>query len=264
MGRVTARYLAERGYRVYATSRNPKGLQADFEAMGVSHPPRVLAMDLHSKSSVTQAVGTILEEAGGIDVLVNNAGYGLVSTVEEAEEEEIMEQFEINLFGLLRVTREVIPIMRRRQSGVIINISSFLGRVGLPLLTFYNASKYAVEGVTDSLRFELAPAGIRVHSVMPGFFSTQFARKNLKVNAMIQSEQSPYAPLSRRLTPRIVQEINRGDDPLEVARAIHTLIEDPKSPARIPVGEVAKKFLAMRRELSDAEYEQRVRDNYEF
>jgi hypothetical protein len=81
---------------------------------------------------------------------------------------------------------------------------------------------------------------------------------------MIQSERSPYAPLSRRLAPRIVAEINQGDDPLEVARAIHILIEDPKSPARIPVGEVAKKFLAMRRELNDAEYEQRVRDNYEF
>ncbi|WP_223162226.1 SDR family oxidoreductase [Nitratifractor salsuginis] len=264
MGRVTAQYLAECGYRVYATSRDPERLRAEFEKSELSDPPRVVAMDLHSKSSVAQAVETILQENKGIDVLVNNAGYGLVATVEEAEEEEIIEQFQINLFGLLRVTRQVIPVMRRRQSGVIVNISSFLGRVGLPLLTFYNASKYAVEGVTDSLRLELAPAGIRVHSVMPGFFSTQFARKNLKVNAKIQSETSPYAPLSRQLAPRIVEEINHGNDPMEVAHAIRYLIETEEAPARVAVGEIAKKFLAMRRELNDAEYEQRVRDSYGF
>jgi short-subunit dehydrogenase len=215
-------------------------------------------MDIRSIESVQQAIGQI----GQIDVLVNNAGYGLVATVEEVTEEEMRAQFDINLFGLLRVCKAVIPMMRTQQSGVIINISSFLGKIGLPLLTLYNASKYAVEGVTDSLRYELRPFGIRVHSVMPGFFDTNFARENLVTNAQTFSEDSAYASMVSRLAPTIVEQINGGNDAMEIAQLIHAIMIDPQSPARQTAGDKARKFIPMRRELSDEDFERRVRAYY--
>ena len=254
--------LAEEGYRLCVLSRSPELLCSDLLGGRWQDRIDVFGVDLKERKSVDKAVGEIWELYGRIDIVINNAGYGLVATLEEVEEAEMLEQFDINLFGLVRVTRAVLPAMRRRRSGVIINISSFLGRVGLPLLSFYNASKYAVEGITDSLRLELAPFGIRVHSVMPGFFSTQFARSNLQINAGIESEDSPYRSLSRRLAPKVLRQINEGDDPRLVAEAILKILKDPDAPVRIPVGEMASRFLTMRRELSDKEYERRVMEFY--
>ena len=252
MGRETALFLARRGYRVFAATRRPEELEGLDERLT---PCRV---DLRDAASVRE----LLEETGPVDVLVNNAGYGLVSTVEEVDDTLMMEQFEVNLFGLLRMCRAAIPGMRERGGGVIINISSFLGKIGLPLLTFYNASKYAVEGVTDSLRYELRPFGIRVHSVMPGFFDTCFARSNLVTNPRTFSEGSPYASLVACLAPQIVEQINNGNDPEEVARIIAEIIEDPDAPARRAAGEKARYFIPMRRELEDEDFEERVRDYY--
>ena len=252
MGRATALLLAEKGYDVIAATRTP-------EALRDLHPNIVsVAMDLRDRASVEAAV----KEAGQVDILINNAGYGFVSSVEEAKEAEMVAQFDINLMGLLRVTAAVIPAMRRAGGGVIVNISSFLGKIGLPMLTFYNASKYAVEGVTDSLRYELRPFGIRVHSVMPGFFDTCFARKNLRINERSFAPDSPYRCFSENLAPRIVDEINHGNDPKEVARIIAKIIDDPDAPARVAAGEKARKFIPMRRELSDEDFERRVREYY--
>ena len=152
--------------------------------------------------------------------------------------------------------------MRENESGTIINISSFLGKIGLPLLTFYNASKYAVEGITDSLRYELRDFNIRVHSIMPGFFSTNFAKENLIINKKIADKNSPYAALVSNLAPNIIEQINSGNDASEAAELILKMIEDEKSPARATVGDKASKFIPMRRELSDEDFERRVRDYY--
>ncbi|WP_456450328.1 SDR family oxidoreductase [Hydrogenimonas sp.] len=253
MGRATAVLFAHRGFRVYAATRRPDRL-ADI----ASNRLIPLAMEITDPSSVAEAVASI----GDVDVLVNNAGYGLVSAVEHLDETQMREQFEVNLFGLLRVTRSVLPAMRKRRGGVIVNISSFLGKVGLPLLTFYNATKYAVEGVTDSLRHELGPFGIRVHSVMPGFFDTRFARENLVKNAETFSPDSPYAEMVTTLAPKIVAQINGGNDPKEVAELIWKIVEDSDAPARVSVGEKARKFIPMRKELSDEDFERRVREYY--
>jgi len=254
MGRAAARYLAEAGYRVYAGSRTPDMLQEDASANLIP-----IALDITDPQSIEAAVTQI----GRIDVLVNNAGYGLVSTVEEVSEKEMYAQFEVNVFGVMRMCKAVIPKMRQSQSGVIINISSFLGKIGLPLLTFYNASKYAVEGITDSLRYELSGFGIRVHSIMPGFFDTNFARDNLVTNATTFSETSPYASLVSTLAPTIVEQINHGNDTAEVAALIREIIEDREFPARCTAGEKAKKFIPMKRELSDEDFERRVRAYYD-
>jgi len=257
IGKETALFLAQRGYTVYAGTRDPQKFK-DVRNKNL----HILHLDITDQKNIADAVKQITDTHHRIDVLVNNAGYGLVSTVEEVTEAEMSEQFNINVFGVLRVCKSVIPVMRGNKSGVIINISSFLGKIGLPLLTFYNASKYAVEGITDSLRYELRDYNIRVHSIMPGFFSTNFAKDNLVVNQKISDEKSPYAALVSNLAPTIIEQINSGNDASEAAELILKIIEDEKSPARATVGDKASKFIPMRRELSDEDFERRVRDYY--
>jgi short-subunit dehydrogenase len=178
------------------------------------------------------------------------------------DEEQMHNQFNINVFGVLRVCKAVIPLMREQQNGIIINISSFLGKIGLPLLTFYNASKYAVEGITDSLRYELKDFNIRVHSVMPGFFDTNFARDNLVTNPKTFDKNSPYSKIVSNLAPTIIEQINHGNDVNEVGKMVLEIIENTKFPARATIGEKAQKFIPMRRELSDEDFERRVREYY--
>jgi len=253
MGRATVVYLAAQGYVVYAGSRTPHKL-FDIQSENI----RPIKLDITQMSSIEEALLYI----GNIDVLINNAGYGLVSTVEDVTESEMFAQFNVNLFGLLRMCKAVIPKMRHQKHGVIINISSFLGKIGLPLLTFYNASKYAVEGVTDSLRYELKDFNIRVHSIMPGFFDTNFAKDNLVMNAETFKKDSVYTSLVSTLAPTIVAQINNGNDTAEVAALILQLIEEENSLARQTAGDKAKKFIPMKKELSDEDFERRVRAYY--
>jgi len=253
MGRAISLFLAQKGFIVYAGTRTPSKL-LDIESESL-HP---IELDITNSKEVSKSI----ERIDKIDILINNAGYGLVSTVESLDEEEMFNQFNINVFGLLRVSKAIIPKMRRERGGVIINISSFLGKIGLPLLTMYNSSKYAVEGITDSLRYELKDFGIRVHSIMPGFFDTEFARSNLVTNLETFDKNSPYSKMVSNLAPIIVEQINRGNDAKEVARMVLSIIEDDKFPARVTVGDKASKFIPMRRELSDEDFERRVREYY--
>ncbi len=161
MGRATAEFLAQNSFIVYAGTRHVQNLQ-DLQHKNIIP----IHLDITNSLSIEKAINTIYQKHKHLDVLINNAGYGLVSTVEDVTEEQMQEQFNINVFGVLRVCKAVIPIMRENRDGIIINISSFLGKIGLPLLTLYNSSKYAVEGITDSLRYELKDFNIRVHSVL--------------------------------------------------------------------------------------------------
>ncbi len=251
MGRATALHLIQHGFHVYATTRTPEKLR-DIENL------TAIKLDITDPQNVADVIASIEH----IDILVNNAGYGLVSTVEDVSEAEMFAQFNINVFGLLRVTKAVIPKMREQNSGVIINISSFLGKIGLPLFTFYNASKYAVEGITDSLRYELRDFNIRVHSIMPGFFDTNFARENLVINEATFDEASPYRHMVSTLAPMVVEQINTGNRSEEVAELILEIIEQKDSLARQTAGEKAKRFIPMKQELSDEDFERRVREYY--
>ncbi len=252
MGKATTLFLAKQGFIVYAGSRTPEKITDAHQNI---HP---IKLDITDFNSIKQAVAKI----GQIDILINNAGYGLISSVEEVDEIQMQDQFNINVFGVLRVCKAVIPIMREQKSGIIINISSFLGKIGLPLFTFYNASKYAVEGITDSLRYELRDFNIKVHSIMPGFFDTNFARKNLVTNPKTFNKKSPYAKIVSTLIPTIENQINNGNDASEVATLILQIINNEKFPARVTAGEKARKFIPMKRELSDEDFERRVREYY--
>ncbi len=258
MGKATAEFLVKNNFIVYAATRDIQNLQ-DINQKNLIP----ITLDVGNAQSVTDAISLIHSKHKSIDILVNNAGYGLVSTVEDVSEEEMFEQFNINVFGIIRVCKAVIPIMRKNREGIIINISSFLGKIGLPLLTLYNSSKYAVEGVTDSLRYELKDFNIRVHSILPGFFDTKFARDNLITNIRTFDKNSPYKNLVSNLAPTIVNQINNGNNANEVANMILDIIQDSNFPARATIGDKAKKFIPMRKELSDEDFERRVREYYQ-
>ncbi len=255
MGKLTAEFLTQNGYTVYAGTR-------DIAAISGNSLLKNIYIDVTKTETINKAVDFIIKNEGKIDVLVNNAGYGLLSTVEDGTDEEMFNQFDVNVFGLLKVTRAVLPFMREARNGVIINISSFLGKMGLPLLTHYNASKYAVEGIVDSLRFETLPFNIRVHSIQSGLFGTNFVKSGLVANAATSAEDSPYHDLVAHFVPIVAKAINEGPSSQPIADAVKNIIEDKNSKIFIPVGGEAETFIPMRKALSDEAFEAKVKETF--
>jgi len=255
MGKLTASYLARSGYIVYAGTREQNPSSTDDNINNVY-------LDVTKTDSIKSAVALVMQKEGKIDILVNNAGYGLLATVEDGTDEEIFNQFNVNVFGLIKMTREVLPYMREAKSGVIINISSFLGKMGLPLLAHYNASKYAVEGIVDSLRFETLPFNIRVHSIQSGLFSTNFVKKGLVINKKTTNEESPYKELVSHFVPIVAKAINEGENPQPIANAIKDIIENENADIFIPVGAEAETFIPMRKSMKDKDFEQKVKETF--
>lgn len=262
MGQATALLLAGSGYRVFAGMRGSgEALMTEARGRGLDNIVPV-RLDVQDTDSIRAAVARMMAEAGSIDVLVNNAGFGLLATVEDGTDDEIFRQFDVNVLGLIRMTREVLPHMREAQGGVIINISSFLGRMGLPLLAHYNASKYAVEGITDSLRLEVGPFGIRVHSILAGLFGTNFVRRGLVANPETTSDFSPYRALVAHLVPIVAKAINEGPSPEPIARAVKDIIENEDSDIAVMVGQEAEQFVPLRRSLDDKAFEARIIETF--
>lgn len=255
MGELSAKLLADNGYIVYAGSRD-ENVKSDEGNL------KHVYIDVTKTDTIKDAVQTIIKNEGKIDVLVNNAGYGLLATLEDATDEEMFNQFDVNVFGLIKTTREVLPYMREAKSGVIINISSFLGKMGLPLLAHYNASKYAVDGIVDSLRFETLPFNIRVHSIQSGLFGTNFVKKGLVANAKTTDANSPYKELVAHFVPIVAKAINEGPSPQPIADAIKNIIEDENADIFVPVGGEAETFVPLRRELSDKDFEKKIKDTF--
>ena len=255
MGKLTAEFLSQNGYIVYAGTRN-------LDTKKDNSSLKNIYIDVTKTDSINSAIETIIKNEGKIDVLVNNAGYGLLSTVEDGTDEEIFNQFDVNVFGLLKVTREVLPYMREAKNGVIINISSFLGKMGLPLLAHYNASKYAVEGIVDSLRFETLPFNIRVHSIQSGLFGTNFVKNGLIVNSKTTAENSPYKNLVAHFVPIVAKAINEGPSPQPIAEAVKNIIENENAKIFIPVGAEAETFIPLRKEFSNEEFEEKVKETF--
>lgn len=259
MGLATALLLAEHGWQVFAGARSEEGhktIRREADTRGLAITP--VELDVQDSDSVAAAVAASVQETGRLDALVNNAGYGLVASVEDGSDAEFIRQFDVNVFGVLRLIRAALPAMRQAGRGTVVNVGSFLGHMGLPLLTHYNASKYAVEGITDSLRLELAPFGIRVHTVAPGLFRTAFVARGLAANPRTTAGDSPYAGLAGHLLPEVARRINEGPDPQAVAEAVLGVLADPNSPARVPVGEEAVRAEQWKRTLAPAEFERAV------
>lgn len=200
IGEATARRLAAAGWRVYATARQPERLGA-LEAVGC----RVLPLDVEDEASMQAAVETILREAGGIGALVNNAGYSQSGPIEMVPLARVRKQFETNVFGLIRLTQLVLPGMRARRQGRIVNIGSMGGRFSLPGGGIYHATKHALEAISDSLRFEVAGFGLRVVLVQPGLIRTAFSTTASASLDGMTSTAGPYGPFTSEVE-RITRE----------------------------------------------------------
>jgi NAD(P)-dependent dehydrogenase (short-subunit alcohol dehydrogenase family) len=198
LGKAAAILLAGRGYRVYAAGRSPeKRAQLDELAKTKALPLQSIELDVCSDDSVRAAVGHVLSESSAIDVLINNAGLGYMAVVEELKMEDMRQQFETNVFGVLRVTQAVVPHMRKRRSGRILMISSVAGLVSPPTYGAYSSSKHALEGLSNSLRLELYPFGIEVILIEPGYIVTNFQQTAtaLAKPYVDGSKSSPYAEI---------------------------------------------------------------------
>ena len=231
-GRELAEQLLRRGDKVVATARKPEQI-ADFV---VNHPETalVLALDVTDQASIDAAVASAINTFGRIDVLVNNAGYGLTGAIEEASEAEFMPVMDTNIFGLLRVTRAVLPQLRRQRSGHIINLSSIGGLIGTPGLGYYNLSKFAVEGLSESLAGELKPLGISVTIIEPGPFRTDFLGRSGQHAALHIADYDVSAANARRYFAD--QDGKQLGDPAKAAAAIIAVVESPAPPLRLLLG----------------------------
>jgi NAD(P)-dependent dehydrogenase (short-subunit alcohol dehydrogenase family) len=249
IGRATAQRLADRGWAVYATARRPEAL-SDLAERGC----RTLALDVTDEASMVAAVGEVEAEAGGIGALVNNAGYSQSGAIETVPLAEVRRQFETNVFGLIRMTQLVLPGMRRRRAGRIVNVSSMGGRLTFPGGGIYHASKHAVEAISDALRFEVAGFGIGVTCLEPGLIRTEFG--DTAAGSVREAGDGPYAAFNAEVakTTRESYEgpLGRlGGGPEAVAEAVERVLRAERPPARLPVTPSARLFLGLRRVLPD-------------
>ena len=234
-GHELVRATLQRGDSVIATSRNPQKVAAAFKE--VSDRLLAVSMDLRDPVQIAAAVQAALSRFGGIDVLVNNAGHGLLGAVEEASDAEIAGVYETNVFGLLRVTRAVLPHFRERRNGHVVNLSSIGGLVGLPGFGIYDSTKFAVEGLSEALATEVAPLGIRVTIVEPGPFRTNFLGDSL---AMTGKTLSDYDQTSGRTRSAATERNgNQPGDPVRAAEAIIRAVTSEDPPLHLLLGKFA-------------------------
>jgi short-subunit dehydrogenase len=245
IGKETAKLMVSKGHIVYGAARRLDKMQ-DLKAAGV----KLLEMDVTVDESMVKGVQEILKNEKRIDVLLNNAGYGSYGALEDVPISEAKYQFDVNIFGLARLTQLVLPTMRAQRSGTIINVSSIGGKIGEPNGAWYHATKFAVEGLSDSLRMELKPFNIDVVVIQPGAIITEWntiARQNLlKVSG--ETAYKDFAHKQFRLFERADQQ---GSQPIVIAQVIAKAIEASKPKTRYSAGSGAKLILFMRRILSD-------------
>ncbi len=256
LGKAAAFLLARRGYSVFAAGRSAaKREEVDRLAREERLPIHTLEMDVSDSASVQIAVELVLEKAGGIDVLINNAGVGYMAVVEEIRLTDFRQQFEVNLFGVLRVTQAVLPHMRQRRRGRILMMSSAAGLVSPPTYGAYSSSKHALEGLTNALRLEMYPFGVQVILIEPGYILTNFQQtaKELAQPYFERAKTSPYARIYAGALAGSDQ--GRGHSkttPEDCARVILKAIESTHPKARYPVTPMTKWLSFGKRILSDA------------
>lgn len=247
MGKVIARRLIQDGYRVYAAARGVEKMN-DLAQLGA----RPLRMDISRDEDILAAVDTIVSQTGGVDVLVNNAGFGLYGPVEEIGIDEARYQFEVNVFGAARLTQLLLPAMRAKRSGYIINITSIGGKIYTPLGAWYHATKHALEGWSDCLRLEVAEFGIKVVIVEPGLIETGFGDV-VSGNFVKRSASGPYGHLVGKVANSVKNAYGngRGSDPKVIADVVARAVKRPHPRTRYAAGKYARMLIGMRVWLGD-------------
>ena len=254
IGFETALALARDGYYTYATMRDTtKSDKINEIAKKENLKIHVLELDVDDENSAKTAIKQILDQKQRIDVLVNNAGWALWGCVEDVSVDEFKTQFETNFFSIIRLIQEVGPTMRKQNSGTIINISSVVGRIGFPASPAYISSKFALEGLSESLRFELAPFGVNVIIIEPGVIKTNFM-KNMKMAEKSESD-TVYRDITIKVVSGVKMMAEMGPHPKEVADTIVKAVKDEKPLPRYIVGNDASMFLEAKKNKTDIEFE---------
>ena len=267
IGFETSLLLARNGYHTYASMRNLGKSKTITEISNREKLPlSVIQLDVDDDKSVKDAIYRIENEQGRIDVVVNNAGYLLIGSLEELSIEEFKEQFETNFFGAIRVIKEVLPILRRQRAGTIVNISSLAGRIGLPLNSPYVSSKFALEGLSESMAYEIEQFGIKVVLIEPGYIKTNVANsfktgKNVVVTAANNKNNSPYAEFTQNRIATLGPSVKAGLDPIEVAKVILKSATSENPDLRYLIGEGAVKLMNMRRNTSDENFRRLIMES---
>jgi NAD(P)-dependent dehydrogenase (short-subunit alcohol dehydrogenase family) len=216
-------------------------------------PLEFVQLDVTNEESVRSAVQSILDDKGRIDVLVNNAGYGLTGAFEDISIDEIKSQFETNFYGLIRTTQSVIPIMRKQKSGILVNISSGAGRFGYPMGSAYVSTKFAIEGLSESLSYEVEPFGIKVILIEPGMIKTNFSNASVMAKKSIDPD-SPYAPLLKSMEKGIKQLLENASSSQLVANITLGAITSDKPRLRYLAGKDVEQWVEAKKKMTDEEF----------
>ncbi len=252
IGKSIGEFLFEKGYVVYGTSRTPERYP--------DSKIKLVALDVTDLQSIKTAITTIINSENRLDVLINNAGAGITGPIEEIPEEEIKRNFETNLFGPINVIKAVLPQMRHQESGLIINITSIAGYMGLPYRGIYSASKGALELITEAFRMEIKPFNIQMTNVAPGDFATNIAAGRYHAPVM---ETSPYRNNYGKTLKMMDAHVDHGNDPQQMAYAIYEIIQTKHPKIHYKVGAFMQKFsIVLKRILPDKVYERLLMNHY--
>ena len=252
IGKSIGEFLKEKGFTVYGTSRNPeKYTESKFS---------LIELDVTDNTSIETAVKKVIDEAGHLDVVINNAGTGITGPIEEIPEVEIKRNFETNLFGPINVIKAVLPQMRKQNSGLVINITSIAGYMGLPYRGIYSASKGALELITETFRMELKDFNIKMVNLAPGDFATNIAAGRYHAPVI---KGSPYEKKYGSVLKAIDEDVNKGNDPQLVASEIFKIINTSNPKIHYKVGAFMQKFsIFLKRILPDKVYERLLLNHY--
>jgi NAD(P)-dependent dehydrogenase (short-subunit alcohol dehydrogenase family) len=254
IGYETVLALARNGFTTFATIRNlGKAGQIESVASKEKLPIHVVQLDVTDDASVQNAIQEVMKKAGRIDVVVNNAAYGLTGAFEDLSIEEIKTQYETNFYGVIRVTQAILPIMRKQGSGRIVNISSGAGRFGYPGGSAYVSTKFALEGLSESMAYELEPFGIKVVLVEPGVIRTNFG-SSMILAKRAQNPSSPYSQMMQRMGASLEQLQKNASDPDLVANIVLQAAISQNPELRYLAGKDVEAWVEIKRKLSDAEF----------
>jgi NAD(P)-dependent dehydrogenase (short-subunit alcohol dehydrogenase family) len=257
IGFETALLLARNGFNTYASMRNlEKSKNITEIANREKLPLQVVQLDVNDDASVKEAITKIVAENQRIDVLVNNAGYGLLGALEDLSIEEIKAQFETNFFGVVRVTQQVLPVMRKQKSGTIVNVSSVGGRMSFPGLSAYHSTKFALEGLSESISYELEPFGIRVVVIEPGVIRTNIMNSSILAKKALDPK-SPYFSSIQQLEKSFksaMENTSASSPPEEVAKVILQAVTSERPKLRYAVGNDASSLIQAKTTMSDTEF----------
>ena len=254
IGRTCANYLHQKDYRVYGTSRqaHKEVIEASGEGQNPSRSFELIPMDVTVDASVERGIETVLSREGRLDVVVNNAGFGLAGAVEDTSLEEAQAQFETNFFGVLRICHAVLPSMRKQQAGYIVNVSSIGGLISIPFQGIYSASKFALEGLTEALRMEVQPYGIRVVLIEPGDFHTDFTTHRRKARATLQD--SVYSERFVKSLGVMEEDETNGPTPERIAYLLERIINTSSPRLRYSVGPLYEKLAILLKKVLPSQY----------